>query len=174
MLLLFQQLQRLSQNLIVFTYSKINDCGIHKEHTKRLSSCCKSISLYFSSIFDKHLYILVKLKFYWLHRTEKIHSFFFLSLLWFIPYPLPAIKKKKKTLYTGVNVFSRKVLVGDTTFTSPTGDGITIFHGHLSLLFATQRQYLHFSVMLRPWVLVRTRESNLGLPLCSQLAYWLN
>ena len=50
----------------------------------------------------------------------------------------------------GVNVFSRKVLVGDTTFTSPTGDGITIFHGHLSLLFATQRQYLHFSVMSGP------------------------
>ena len=105
---------------------------------------------------------------------QKRFTPFFLSVLWFIPYPLPAIKKKKKTLYMGANVFSRKVLVGDTTFTSPTGDGITIFHGHLSLLFATQRQYLHFSVMLRPWVLVRTRESNLGLPLCSQLAYWLN
>ena len=173
MLLLFQQLQRLSQNLIVFTYIKINDCGIHKEHTKRLSSCCKSISLYFSSIFDKHLYILVKLKFYWLHRTEKIHCFFF--SLCFGLYPIHyLLLRRKKTLYMGVNVFSRKVLVGDTTFTSPTGDGITIFHGHLSLLFATQRQYLHFSVMLRPWVLVRTRESNLGLPLCSQLAYWLN
>ena len=84
------------------------------------------------------------------------------------------LRRKIKTLNMGVNVFSRKVLVGDTTFTSPTGDGITIFHGHLSLLFATPRQYLHFSVMLRPWVLVRPRESNLGLPLCSQLAYWLN
>ena len=83
-------------------------------------------------------------------QNRKDSLLFFLSVLWFIPYPLPAIKKKKKTLYMGVNVFSRKVLVGDTTFTSPTGDGITIFHGHLSLLFATQRQYLHFSVMLRP------------------------
>ena len=148
MLLLFQQLQRLSQNLIVFTYIKINDCGIHKEHTKRLSSCCKSISLYFSSIFDKHLSGETKILLTAQNRKDSL--LFFLSVLWFIPYPLPAIKKKKKTLYMGVNVFSRKVLVGDTTFTSPTGDGITIFHGHLSLLFATQRQYLHFSVMLRP------------------------
>ena len=32
--------------------------------------------------------------------------------------------KKIKTLYLSVNVFSSKVLIGDTIFTSPTGDGV--------------------------------------------------
>ena len=38
-----------------------------------------------------------------------------------------------KALYLNcANAFSMKVLIGDTIFTSPTGDGTTILHGHLS------------------------------------------
>ena len=39
-------------------------------------------------------------------------------------------KSKKKALYLSVNVFSRKVLIEDTIFTSPTGDGTAIIRGH--------------------------------------------
>ena len=38
----------------------------------------------------------------------------------------------KKALYLSVNVFSTKVLIGDTIFTSPTGDGTAILRGHPS------------------------------------------
>ena len=38
----------------------------------------------------------------------------------------------QNALYLSVNVFSTKVLIGDTTFTSPTGDGTAIFRGHPS------------------------------------------
>ena len=38
---------------------------------------------------------------------------------------------EKKTLLS-VNVLSMKVLIGDTTFTSPTEDGTTILRGHPS------------------------------------------
>ena len=38
----------------------------------------------------------------------------------------------KEALYLSVNVFSMKVLIEDTIFTSPTGDGTAILHGHLS------------------------------------------
>ena len=59
---------------------------------------------------------------------------------------------KKNTL--SVNVFSTKVLIGDTIFTSPTGDGTAILRGHPSHAkvspLAVQRKYLHFSVILRP------------------------
>ena len=69
---------------------------------------------------------------------------------------------KKKSL--SVNVFSTKVLIGDTIFTSPNGDGTAILRGHPSHAkvspLAVQRKYLHFSVILRPWVMVRPRESN--------------
>ena len=37
--------------------------------------------------------------------------------------------KKKNALYLSVNVFSTKVLIGDTIFTSPTGDGTAILRG---------------------------------------------
>ena len=42
------------------------------------------------------------------------------------------LKKKKKALYLSVNVFSTKVLIGDTIFTSPNGDGTAILRGHPS------------------------------------------
>ena len=70
--------------------------------------------------------------------------------------------KKRIALYLSVNVFSRKVLTGDTIFTSPFGDGTAILRKHPSHTkvypFAGQRKYLHFSVILRPWVLVRPRD----------------
>ena len=50
-------------------------------------------------------------------------------------------------------------------FTSPTEDGTAILRGHhpsnakVSPL-ALQREWLHFSIILRPWVLVRHRELN--------------
>ena len=61
---------------------------------------------------------------------------------------------KKNALYLSVNVFSTKVLIGDTIFTSPNGDGTAILCGDLSHAkvspLAVQRKYLHFSVILRP------------------------
>ena len=39
---------------------------------------------------------------------------------------------KKNALYLSANVFSTKVLIGDTIFTSPSGDRTTILHGHPS------------------------------------------
>ena len=64
--------------------------------------------------------------------------------------------KKKYTVFLSVNVFSTKVLIGDTIFTSPNGDGTAILRGHPSHAkvspLAVQRKYLHFSVILRPWV----------------------
>ena len=61
---------------------------------------------------------------------------------------------KKNTLYLSVNVFRTEILIGDTSFTSPTGDGTAISRGHPSHakvhLLAGQRQYLYFSVILRP------------------------
>ena len=50
------------------------------------------------------------------------------------------------------------------SLTSPTGDGTAILCGHPSYAkvypLAVQREYLHFSVILRPWVLVWTWELN--------------
>ena len=38
------------------------------------------------------------------------------------------MKKIKKALYLSVKVFSTKVLIGDTVFTSLTGDGTAVIH----------------------------------------------
>ena len=38
----------------------------------------------------------------------------------------------KKALYLSVNVLSTKALIGDTIFSSPTGDGTAILRGHPS------------------------------------------
>ena len=77
--------------------------------------------------------------------------------------PLPSLQcflqREKKNndnnvLYVSVNVFSKKVLIGDTIFTCPTGNGTAILRGHPSHAkfypFAGQRVHLHFSVILRP------------------------
>ena len=59
----------------------------------------------------------------------------------------------KNVLYLSVKVFNTKVVIGDTIFTSPTGDGTAILRGHPShakvYLFARQRKYLHFSVTVK-------------------------
>ena len=39
---------------------------------------------------------------------------------------------KKKAPYLRVNVFSTNVLIGETIFTSPTGDGTSILRGRSS------------------------------------------
>ena len=41
-------------------------------------------------------------------------------------------KTVKKAFYLSVNVFSTKALIGDTIFTSPTGDRTAILRGHPS------------------------------------------
>ena len=73
-------------------------------------------------------------------------------------------RQRTCTFYLSVNVFSTKVLIGDTIFTSPNGDVTAILRGHPSHAKvsppAVQRKYLHFSVILRPRVMVRPRESN--------------
>ena len=65
--------------------------------------------------------------------------------------------EKKIALYLSVNVFSRKVLIGGTIFTSPCGDRTAILRGHPShvkvCLYAGQR-CLH----LKPCVLLRPRD----------------
>ena len=75
---------------------------------------------------------------------------------------------KKIALYLSVNVFSRKVLIGDTIFTSPCGDGTAILSGlpsHTKVYpFAGQRKYLHYSVILIPWVLLRPRDVESTTP----------
>ena len=58
---------------------------------------------------------------------------------------------QNNALYLTFNVSSMKVLIRDTIFTSPTGDGTAILRGHPSHAkvypFAGQRKYLHFSVV---------------------------
>ena len=48
-----------------------------------------------------------------------------LHLLWLL-------QKNKNSLYLSVNLFSTIVLIGDTIFESPTGDGTTILRDHPS------------------------------------------
>ena len=59
-------------------------------------------------------------------------------------------------LHLSSNVFTTKVLIVDTIFTSPTGPG----HPSQAKVqpLEVQRDYLHFSVILRPWVTVQPRE----------------
>ena len=83
--------------------------------------------------------------------------------------------KKKNALNLNDNVFSTK---GDTIFTSPSGDGTAILRGlliHAKVSpLAVQRYYLHFSVILRPWVLIRPRESNPRPPALQSSLYRLS
>ena len=67
---------------------------------------------------------------------------------------LRLLMETENALYLSVNVFSTKVPIGDTIFTSPNGDRTAILRGHPSHAkvspLAVQRKYLHFSVILRP------------------------
>ena len=84
----------------------------------------------------------------------------------------------KKALNLSSNVFSTKALIGDTIFTSQTGYETTILRGQPSqakvLPLVVQREYLHFSVILRPWVLVRSREPNPRYPAVQSTMYRLS
>ena len=48
---------------------------------------------------------------------------------WFCPF---GVHIKEVWLYLSVNVFSTKLLIGNTIFTSPTGDGTSNISGHPS------------------------------------------
>ena len=76
---------------------------------------------------------------------------------------------KKCTFYFNVNVFSTKVLIWDTIFLPlllETRDRHFTWssESHEGLPVTGQREYLHFSVTLRPWVLVWPQESNPQAP----------
>ena len=85
--------------------------------------------------------------------------------------PIESNKKKKEgeeeeenSLYLSVNLISTKVLIGDTIFYVSYWRRDRHFTWSSEprevLLVAGQGMYLHFSVILRPWVLVRPREPN--------------
>ena len=68
-------------------------------------------------------------------------------------------------LHLSVKVFTAKVLIVDTIFTSPAGDGTAMLRGHPSHAkvqpLEVQRDYLRFSVVFKgPWVMFHNRESN--------------
>ena len=63
---------------------------------------------------------------------EKFLQFDWLRAVVFQPNLNNLHVKKKWTFYSSVNVFSTKVLVGDTIFTSPNGDGPPFLRGHPS------------------------------------------
>ena len=73
------------------------------------------------------------------------------------------VTKKKHFIWVSMYL-ARKYHLGTLYCTPPNGDGTAILRGHPSHAkvqpLSGQREYLHFSVILRPWVLVRPRESN--------------
>ena len=72
-------------------------------------------------------------------------------------------EKLRDAIYFSVNVFSTKVLIGDSIFKLSTGDRTAFLLGHPSHAKVSRLQRescLHFSVILRLSVLVRSRESN--------------
>ena len=74
-----------------------------------------------------------------------------------------AINAQKRTLI--VNVFSAKVLIEDSIFTSPTGEVTTILRGHPSHakvkpLAGRAKTIPSFFSYFKPWVLVRPWKSN--------------
>ena len=84
-------------------------------------------------------------------------------LCWLLRFSLVSINRNA-LFYLSVNVFITKVLTGDTIFyvsswrrnrhfpwSSEPREGLPV---------CSAREYLHFSVILRPWVLVRRQESN--------------
>ena len=78
-----------------------------------------------------------------------------------------ALRSKKCTLF--VKVFSTKVLIKDTSFTSPTGDGTAILRGHPSHMKVQGKGSTFISQLFPdpeywPGPGNRTRD----LPLCSQ------
>ena len=110
--------------------------------------------------------ILYKLSTISLARSQVATFFFLFPFFLFFSWKCERFfnKTKKNALYLSVNIFSTKVLNGDTIFTSPNEDGTAILRGHPSHAkdspLAVKRKYVHFSLILRPSVMVRPRESN--------------
>lgn len=77
---------------------------------------------------------------------------------------------KKKALSSSVYVFCWKVLIEETIFTSPSGDGTAILPGHPS----PQRITYVSKVISWPWVLVQLRESSAVKRSKSALTSWAN
>ena len=79
----------------------------------------------------------------------------------FLCFILPSTRKKMHFIW--VSKYLHESTIWVHYFSSPTGDGTAILRGHPShekvYPLAVQRKYLHFSAILRPWVLVRPRES---------------
>ena len=74
------------------------------------------------------------------------------------------MKKKNNNYFSlSVNVFTTKVLIGDS-----------ILHGHPCLAACSAKGDLHFSVILRPWVLLQPMNQTRDSLLCSQALYWLS
>ena len=72
----------------------------------------------------------------------------------------PRRRKKKPFILRGWHLLLWSILPsGPLYFMSPTEDGTAILRGHPSDAkvspLALQREWLHFSVILRPWVLIR-------------------
>ena len=68
---------------------------------------------------------------------------------------------RKKMHLLNVNAFSTKVLIRDTSFMSPTDRHFTwSSEPREGLATCNAKGVPYFSVILRPWVLVRSRESN--------------
>ena len=68
---------------------------------------------------------------------------------------------RKKMHLLNVNAFSTKVLIGDTSFTSPTDRHFAwSSEPREGLATCSAKGVPYFSVILRPWVLVRSWESN--------------
>ena len=65
-----------------------------------------------------HLHIKLQTKNYWWTTEQEMKTYYYYLI---------------KALYLNcANVFSMKVLIGNTIFTSPTGDGTAILRGHSS------------------------------------------
>ena len=88
----------------------------------------------------------------------------------YIHWKVPCKYKKNNALYLSmsVNVFSTKVVIGNTTLTSPTGDPAAILCSHPSHAkvypVAGQRRCRHVSVIFRPWVLSGPGKRTLWPP----------
>ena len=99
------------------------------------------------------------------HATTELeigwYTFYFVNCLFV------SLKKKEITfILRGWHLLLWSILPGGPLyFTSPTEDGTTILRGHPSHAkvspLALQREWLHSSVILRPWVLVQPWESNI-------------
>ena len=68
--------------------------------------------------------------------------------------------------YLSVNVFSMKVLIADTIFkvSNWRRDRHWSSEPREGLAACSAKEYVHFSVILRPWVMVRPRELNTRPP----------